>query len=352
MWPEMVTDRIEERRLRKRPHERSRPTRIYYAADRPPSFLAMWTSRVAVFAATAAVVTALLHRLALLPTPVAMTMAMAAITGGALAFIMALIAGLDIWVTGRQGAARVFCGTIVALGILAVPASVWAMSFNWPEINDVSTDLAEPPEFTEAKEERGTDANPVDYPGEQFAALQRQHYPDLKSLIIPRSTEEAYELVLQALAKLKLKTSLELPPEDEEDEPGFIELSDRSQILGLTDDVVIRVLGEDTSARIDVRAASRYGTNDFGRNAEHARTILKEVAARFEASVPDVDSAGRDKNKSKLKGQKGRDPASKADRRRPSLSRSDILRGQGRKGLRPGSSAGRGPGKSPGQFDE
>jgi hypothetical protein len=348
----MVTDQIADRRLRKRPRDSSRQTRIYYAADRPPSFLAMWTSRVAVFAAMAAVVTAVLHRLMLLPTPVAMTMAMAVIAGGVLALAMALIAGLDIWVTGRHGAARVFCGAIVALAILAVPAGVWAMSFNWPEINDVSTDLAEPPEFTEAKEERSADANPVDYPGEHFAALQRQHYPDLKSLVIPRSTEEAYELVLQALAKLKLKTSLELPPEDEQDEPGFIELSDHSQILGLIDDIVIRVLGEDMSARIDVRSASRYGSNDFGRNAEHARTILKEVAARFEASVPDADNVARDKDKSKLKGQKARDPASKADRRRPSPSRSDIRRALERKGSRPGSSGARGPGKSPGQFDE
>jgi hypothetical protein len=350
----MVTEQIEERRPRRRPRDRYQSSRIYYAADYPPSFLATWTSRLSIFAAVAFVVTLVLHRLLLLPTAVALTIAIAVFAGAALALVMAAIAGLDIWVTGRQGAARVFVGSVVALGLLALPAGAWVLSFSTPEINDVSTDLTEPPEFTEAKDERATDANPVDYPGEHFAALQRQNYPDLKSLVLPRSTEDAYELVLQALAKLKMKTSLELPPEEEEDAPGFIELSDRSLILGLADDIVIRVLGEDKTARIDVRSASRYGANDYGRNAEHVRVILKEIAARFEASVPDPDKAVHDKkdDKSKLKGAKGRDRVSKVDRRRPDPSRSGIRHGLEQKGSPPGSAGARGPGKPRGQFDE
>ncbi len=197
----MVTEQIEERRPRRRPRDRYQSSRIYYAADYPPSFLATWTSRLSIFAAVAFVVTLVLHRLLLLPTAVALTIAIVVFAGAALALVMAAIAGLDIWVTGRQGAARVFVGSVVALGLLALPAGAWVLSFSTPEINDVSTDLTEPPEFTEAKDERASDANPVDYPGEHFAALQRQNYPDLKSLVLPRSTEEAYELVLQALGE-------------------------------------------------------------------------------------------------------------------------------------------------------
>jgi uncharacterized protein (DUF1499 family) len=349
----MVTDRIDERRPKRRMRDRYHSTRIYYAADQPPSFLATWTSRIAVFAAVAAIVTAGLHRLALLPTPVAITIAYTVIACAALSLTMAFVAGLDIWVTGRQGAARVFFGAIVALGLLAIPTGVWAMSFRYPQLNDISTDLDEPPEFTEAKDERTPDANPIDYPGDQFATLQRDHYPDLKSLVIPRTTEEAYELVLQAIAKLKLKTTLEVPPEDVDDAPGFIELSEHSQILGLVDDIIIRVLGEDKMARIDVRSASRYGSNDFGRNAEHTRTILKEIASRFEASVPDLDKeAIAAQKKAKLKGEKGHGPGSKADRKRPNLSRSDIRRGLERKGSPQGSAGVQGRGKPRGQFDE
>ena len=340
----MVTDRIDERRARRRLRDRYQSTRIYYAAGRPPSFLAKWTSRIAIFSAVAALVTAVLHRLHLLPTPVAMTIAYIVIFAAGLSLLMALVAGLDIWVTGRQGAARVFCGSLVALGLLAIPVGVWFVSFNWPPINDVSTDLDEPPEFTEAKEGRTADANPVDYPGDEFAELQRANYPDLKSLVLPRPTEETFELVLQALTKLKLKTTLEVPPEDEEDAPGFIELSDNSQILGLVDDIVIRVLGEDGSSRIDVRAAARYGSVDFGRNAAHVRAILKEVASRFEASVPDVDKDTRAivERRNKLKTEKAHGRASKADRKRPNPSRLDTQRGPARKASPPGGAGGQG----------
>jgi hypothetical protein len=275
----------------------------------------MWTSRLAVFAALAAIVTAVLHRTLLLPTPVAITLAVAAIVGALLALVMAVVAGLDIWVTGRHGAARVLCGSVVALGLLAVPTGAWVVSLSWPKINDVSTDVVEPPDFTEAKEERAVEANSVTYPGERFAEIQRASYPDLKTLVLPRSADDAYELVLQAISKLKYKTTLELPPEIEENAPGFIEFSDRSLILGLVDDVVIRVQGEDQSSRIDVRSASRYGANDFGRNAERVRGILKEIAGRFEASVPE---AGKDVTKTakpKLKARKGRGPVSKANRK-------------------------------------
>ena len=348
----MVTDRIDERRSKRRMRDRYRSTRIYYAADQPPSFLATWTSRIAIFAAIAALVTAGLHRASLLQTPVALTIAYLLVAAAALALVMALIAGLDIWVTGRQGAARVFSGAIVALAILGVPVTVWAMSLRSPAINDVSTDLAEPPEFTEAKDDRGPEANPVAYPGDTFAALQRAHYPDLKSLVLPRTPDETYELVMQAIAKLKLKSTLEVPPEDEDDSPGFIELSEHTQILGLVDDVVIRVLAEDKNSRVDVRSASRYGAIDFGRNAENVRAILKEVATRYEASVPDPDKEAAAAQKAKLKAEKARGRASKADRKRPNLSRSDIRRAPARKASRPGAAGARGRDRPGAQFDE
>jgi len=104
----MVTNGIGQRRAGKRVRDRRRSNRIYYAGGQPPTFLAMWTSRLAVFSALAAIVTVALHRFSLLPTSVAITLAIAVLAGALLALVMAAVAGLDIWVTGRQGAARVF----------------------------------------------------------------------------------------------------------------------------------------------------------------------------------------------------------------------------------------------------
>jgi hypothetical protein len=53
-------------------------------------------------------------------------------------------------------------------------------------------------------------------------------------------------------------------------------------LLGFTDDVAIRVTGDDTRAQIDVRSVSRYGLHDLGANAQRIGTLFGEVKAALE----------------------------------------------------------------------
>ena len=141
-------------------------TRIEYAADQPPSFLARWASRIAVFCVLLLVATAFLHRVFALPTPVALNMAVTAFAGAGLALLMAVIAALDVWVTGRQGAARVVTALAISLGLLALPAALLMIGRDSPNITDVTTDTEHPPEFAAVLETRPADANSLDYGGE------------------------------------------------------------------------------------------------------------------------------------------------------------------------------------------
>jgi hypothetical protein len=45
---------------------------------------------------------------------------------------------------------------------------------------------------------------------------------------------------------------------------------------------VVRVKGDDTSAVIDIRSASRYGRSDLGANAERIRAFEEEVNTALE----------------------------------------------------------------------
>jgi uncharacterized protein (DUF1499 family) len=310
-------------------------TRIEYAADQEPTFLARWASRIAVFCAVLLVVTLFLHRLFALSTPVALNIAFAAFSGAGIVLVMALIAGIDIWITGRQGAARIVSGAVVALGLLAVPLSLWVISHEWPAINDVSTDTGRPPQFTEISKLREAGSNTSDYRGEDFAALQLSHYPDLKPLIVQRSSDEAFEIVLQALGKLRLKTLSEVPPAAAPDGAGSIELSDHTLILGFVDDIAIRIVGEGpvetNAARIDIRSASRFGRHDFGHNAEGVRSILREIVGRLEATVPSGDkkpaATPQKDGKALIKRPEARDRPSAGARSKPTPSRSKTRRG-------------------------
>ena len=304
-------------------------------ADQLPSFLAKWTSRLALFLVVLLVVTAFLHRVFGLPTPVALKIAAGVFTSAALVLVMSAVAGLDIWITGRQGASRVVVGATLALALLAVPLWLYVASRQYPEINDVTTDLVQPPDYVELAEQRPSGSNPIEYPRERFAALQQASYPDLKTLLIPRSAQESFEIALQALAKLRYKTAFEVPPDEDPGSPGIIELVDRTMILGFTDDVVIRVTGDDASSRIDLRSASRNGRNDFGRNAARVRELLKEIVGRLEASVP--SPGGKPKverkkdDKPATKRPRDRDPDAAADRSTRDPSRSSVRRAPARK---------------------
>ncbi|MEQ1717286.1 MAG: DUF1499 domain-containing protein [Hyphomicrobium sp.] len=301
-------------------------TRTIYAPDQPPSFLARWASRLALFFAAVLPVTFFLHRLFGLPTPVALNLAAACFAGAALVLVMGLIAGLDIWVTGRQGAARIVVATTVAAALLAIPLGLFIVSRNWPVLNDVTTDVKDPPSLGAAEKARAPGSNPVTYPAARFASLQQASYPDIKTLVIPRSSEETFELVLQAIGKLKMRSTYEAPPGEEPGAPGVVEIADQTLVFGFIDDVAIRIAGDEATSRIDVRSSSRYGKSDFGRNAERVRIILKEISGRLEASVPNADAALRAQRKKDAKAavkqlrEGGPESTAKRSKRDPSRS--------------------------------
>jgi uncharacterized protein (DUF1499 family) len=250
-----------------------------------PSFFARWTSRIALFSVGLLVVTVALHRLFSLPTPIAINLAAAVFAGAALSLICAVAATIGIWRTGRPGTSRIVLGTLVALGLLLWPLYFLPQYEGLPAIYDVTTDTADPPPFTAVVKQRGIGAHSATYPGAAFATAQAAAYPDIKTIEINRSVDETYELVVDTIQRLKMDIVFQQSPEPEANRPGIIEFVDRTMVLGLYDDVAVRVSGNDEASRIDVRSASRYGSHDLGRNAQRIRMILKEIVVRLE-SVP------------------------------------------------------------------
>ena len=47
--------------------------------------------------------------------------------------------------------------------------------------------------------------------------------------------------------------------------------------MGFRDDVVVRIRPDGSGSRIDVRSSSRYGTFDFGSNAQRIRALIEDI---------------------------------------------------------------------------
>jgi uncharacterized protein (DUF1499 family) len=291
--------------------------------------IARWTTRIALFSVLLAGVALAAHRFGPMTTLTAFNLVGLSFVGAALALVLGLIASAVIWRTGCAGAFRVTLGMGLAVALLCWPVAFLPAYRSLPHITDISTDSAQPPKFVELARLRGPGSNTSNYPAIS-AKLQAEAYPDLKPLIIDRPAEEAFEIVREAVFRQKMTIVREQPPENKAGKSGFIEAVDRTLVMGLYDDVSVRVDGDATRSRIDFRSASRFGTHDFGRNAERMRRLMREVVARLEATIPSAtgESYVKWRKRGQMLKRKGTDgsPVSKGPKTPGDASRTEAQR--------------------------
>lgn len=241
---------------------------------------AIWSRRVAIFAAQVVLISVLLHRFGFLGTRVATNLFAAGAFGGMFALLLALIAGVRIWRSGLLGGGHAVAGALIGLLLLAGPALNLPAFLTKPRINDVTTNFRSPPNFEFISTLRKQDANPIQYPGSEVAELQIRAYPEVRPMMLERSAEAAFDLVQEAVERLGWQVVREVKPDG--GAPGQIEAVTRTLFMGFPDDISIRVRGGASETRIDVRSASRYGQHDFGKNAKRIQRLFIEVRAGLE----------------------------------------------------------------------
>lgn len=249
---------------------------------------APWAARASLFALILIVLAFVLHRVSMMATPVAMNLFGVGYLFAALGFSLGLYAATSIWIRGRSGAWSTAWGLLIASGLWLLPLAMAPTFFGLPKINDITTDIANPPSFAALAKTRPAGANGVAYQ-KSYGALQAKAYPDLHTLVIPRSAEEVYEITLDLVRGrrgLGWKVVSEEAPQPRQSRPGVIEANDRTLIMGFTDDIAIRIVGTDSEARVDIRSASRYGSADLGANASRIRRFVRDLSARLDAAGP------------------------------------------------------------------
>ena len=241
---------------------------------------ALWARRFAAFFLQLLILTAILHRFAGLGTPAAVNLIFVSIAGLLIALLIALGSLLRIWFGGQTGAAQDFGAIALALIGLALPVWFVGRAVDLPQLTDVQTNPADALQFTVLNTQRPPDANPLTRPDAETAAAQAEAYPDIGPMFLERSAPEVFVLVNEAVGRLGWTVVVNETPG--ESGIGRIEATDHTMIMGFTDDVVIRVKGDDAHTLIDVRSVSRYGMHDLGANADRIRAFYGEVTTALE----------------------------------------------------------------------
>jgi uncharacterized protein (DUF1499 family) len=297
--------------------------------------LARWSSRIAVFSASLLIVAVALHRLTSFPTQLAVNLFAVGAAGAGLAILVALVALVQIWRRGLAGAGRAAFGILLPMLLLAWPLTYVPAFLKLPKINDVTTDVAAPPRFVTLAKLRTGEANPAVYPGARFANEQQKAYPDLRTFVVDRGVEEAFELVEEVARKLKWRVAAAEPPVGKSAKGGLLEATDQTMVVGFTDDIIVRVEGNAARSRIDVRSASRYGQADLGQNATRVRRFLAEMQSRVDGTFA-TTAAGRRALRTTRAGAlvkklKGRDQQKAESRNKRDRVQSSAQRGRGQK---------------------
>jgi uncharacterized protein (DUF1499 family) len=276
-----------------------------YMAEQPTSRLAIWARRTALFSLIATILAIIIIRSGLLEFRPALATVGGALAFSAIALLLALAAFVVIWREGLIGIGYSLTAISIGVTLLAYPGYLAVASYRLPWIYDITTDPIDPPRFEALARIRPRDANPVIYAGLSAAEQQRNAYPEIETLEQEAAAQASYEAALAVVTKQKWNIVARRPPERGRE--GRIEAVARTAIMGLREDVVIRVRADGQGSRVDIRSSSRYGSFDFGTNAARVRNLIDDID----------DAIGRQKPEQQPMAKKAKAPPAKAPPSQP-----------------------------------
>ena len=136
---------------------------------------------------------------------------------------------------------------------------------DYPPINDISTDLDDPPVFASDPADLGRD---MGYPAD-FVPIVRKAYPDLASIETSNGPARALNLAMQTAEGLGWDVI------EADRASGTLLARDTTAIFRFVDDVIIRVRASEAGAVVDLRSKSRDGRGDIGANAIRIRAFVE-----------------------------------------------------------------------------
>ncbi|MEE3330248.1 MAG: DUF1499 domain-containing protein [Myxococcota bacterium] len=165
---------------------------------------------------------------------------------------------------GRTRSLTAIAGGVALLGVVALGGSPGA---GLPSINDITTDLADPPAFAADPAERGRN---MTYPAD-FVPQVEAAYPDLQPHAMSNTPADAFSRALAAADELGWKVTLE------DADAGTFEARDATTIFQFVDDVAVRIRSAGGGSVLDIRSKSRDGQGDLGANAARIRAFLAKL---------------------------------------------------------------------------
>jgi uncharacterized protein (DUF1499 family) len=173
----------------------------------------------------------------------------------------------------RRGFVAAVLALVIGVAAAWSPLMLFLQAVGAPRINDVSTDMADPPAMVTTLQMRADAMTPAAYPGKATADQQQLAYPDVLPIILGVPPADAFKKVDAVAMDMGWDVVARAPAD------GRIEAVDTSRWFGFHDDIVVRIRPEGAGSRVDIRSKSRVGRADLGANAHRIRTFAAKLKA-------------------------------------------------------------------------
>jgi uncharacterized protein (DUF1499 family) len=238
--------------------------------------MARWSFLLGSLGLLAYAVGPLLANLRLSPPIIAFDIFLAGTALGVLGLVLGIVSVVRNGI-GTQNPLGLAGLGLCALLVLPVAGMV-LRARRFPAINDITTDTASPPQFTQTARQPENKAINFNYPGDSFARQQQTGYPDLKPLHVNLALADTFDLALAAAKEDKLWHVTVI------DGLGLtLEGYEESQMFRFRDDFVVEVRQAPAGyagSLVEMRSRSRDGRGDLGVNAARIKRFLDAVHAK------------------------------------------------------------------------
>ena len=180
--------------------------------EEPPSRLAVWARRVALFSLAATLIAVIIVRSGALEIVPALSTLAGALVLAVVAILLAIGAAIVIWFEGVGGAKEAATAFLIGLALIAYPLYLGVKGYRLPAIYDITTDPIDPPQFDAIARLRPRDANPIAYAGLYTAEQQNAAYPDIAPDDTTATPQEAYNAAMKVIAKRRWRVVDARPP--------------------------------------------------------------------------------------------------------------------------------------------
>ena len=166
----------------------------------------------------------------------------------------------------RDAVVPIGIGVAASIVALAIMGFQYRLTTTVPPINDITTDLDDPPLF-QALDLRGEGV--LEYVPDKGVA-QRESYAHIATERSPLAPDEALQRALAVARDMGWDVLADTSGAGERS----IEAIATTFWFGFVDDVVVRIRADGAGSLIDVRSASRVGLSDLGANAQRIDAFM------------------------------------------------------------------------------